>query len=211
MPQTTLILSRNLSHPVAAMETPAGFRLELLFGATDQGFAELDQFYRSHGFPTGWTQSMLATGAQAFVVIAPDAAVAAGWITRKPFFVDEIGYTFSPEPQGDYFFGDFVEPAWRGRKLQRLLINRRLQASIAAGQTWAFSMMRLENAASLHSYESQGFGPAARLRSSRLGRLHLDRLRPLDRALVHGSLQSHGFSLGLPFSLRLCRQPSHGS
>jgi len=204
--QTTLILTRDARGPIAPLEAPAGIRVVYVVRPGDEGFAELDSLCRSYDFPASWVADMLATGAEAFAAIPVDPspslrAVAAGWLTRKPFYVDEIGYTFTPVPEGDYYFGDFVEPAWRGRKLQRLLIHRRLEASAAAGRLWAFSMMRRDNPASLRSYQAEQFQPAARLRTMRVAGLGLDRLVPLHPDFPHGWLFTPGWDM--PFSLRL--------
>jgi len=227
---TTFILSRNLGRPIGEMETPAGLRLAHLRQTTDEGFSQLDALCSSSGFPGGWAATMLRAEGEAFVAFAdpssadpssahsrPDAstgatpapfatpspAVAAGWMTRAPFFVDELGYTFTPVPEGVYLFGDFVEPAWRGRKLQRWMLHRRLEASAQAGRQWVFSMTDKENAPSLRNQFAEGFEHSATLRSMRLGRLRIERLAATNADVPHGWVFAPGRVL--PGSIRVRR------
>lgn len=206
--QTTLILTRDARLPAPALETPQEVRVAHVRSAGDEGFAEIDAMCRAHGFPEGWVAAMIAAGAEAFAAIRAQVkqpqAVAAAWLTRNPFYVDEIGCTFTAAPEGDYYFGDFVEPAWRGRKLQRLLIHHRLAASHATGRLWAFAMMRQDNAPSLRSYQAEQFHAAARLGSMRIARWRLDRLHPVNPDLPHGWIYAPGWEL--PFSLRWSRR-----
>ena len=205
---TTFILSRNLGRPIGEMETPAGLRLAHLRQTTDEGFSQLDALCSSSGFPGGWAATMLRAEGEAFVAFAdpsppPSPAVAAGWMTRAPFFVDELGYTFTPVPEGVYLFGDFVEPAWRGRKLQRWMLHRRLEASAQAGRQWVFSMTNKENAPSLRNQFAEGFEHSATLRSIRLGRMRFERLAATKADVPYGWVFAPGRML--PGSIRIRR------
>jgi GNAT superfamily N-acetyltransferase len=124
--------------------------------------SRLEAFAAAQGFPSGWAAEMLAGGATA--LLALDATtrepLAMGWATARPFHVEEVGRTIDPGERGIYLFGDFVAPAARGRKLQRLLVSQRLGR--ANGATRACTIVHPENVPSLHSYQNEGFVPGAR-------------------------------------------------
>ena len=153
---THLLMGR--SGPPPAPE-PSGGDVEMLAIKTisDPAADSLDAFASANGFPEGWTREMLAEGASA--VIARDAAgavLAMGWMTRRPFHVEEIGATIDPGAAGVYLFGDFVTPAQRGRRLQRLLVVERLRLTAAAA-TFACTLVHPTNVASVRSYGGEGF------------------------------------------------------
>jgi hypothetical protein len=145
--------------------------------ATDEAFAAMDRLYGAHGFPANWAAGLLQAGDRAVVVLDPesDSAPAAAWITRRPFYVREIRRTFDPGPDGDYYFGDFVSPAARGRGLQRLVIAQRLELS--RGRT-ALAMTCPENDPSQSNYQSLGFTPIATLISRFIAGTQIDRCCP---------------------------------
>src|SRR3982751_346890 len=122
-----LILTRDLSRPLEPRAIPPGITLSEVRDVSSPSFSLIDDLCATHRFPAGWTAEMLAHGAHAWVLTAPNgSAVAAAWLIRSPFFIEEIQRTFDPGPEGDYYFGDFVAPDFRGQHLQRLLINIRL-------------------------------------------------------------------------------------
>jgi GNAT superfamily N-acetyltransferase len=130
----------------------------------------LDNFTARNGFPAGWVREMLADGAQA--VVARDEGsneiLAMGWNTTRAFHIEEIGATLDPAG-AVYFFGDFVAPAHRGRKLQRLLVAERLARMSDASR--ACTVIHPDNIASLRSYQSERFVKAAEfVRYERSGR-----------------------------------------
>jgi hypothetical protein len=145
--------------------------------ATDEAFAAMDRLYGAHGFAANWAIGLLEAGDRAVVVLDADnhSAQAAAWITRRPFFVQEVRRTFDPGPDGDYYFGDLVLPSARGRGLQRLLIAQRLKLS--RGRT-ALAMTCPQNDPSQTNYRSLGFAPIATLTSHFLAGLQIDRCSP---------------------------------
>ena len=203
MTQTMIILVRDLKRPVAQMPTPEPFRVQTIATPRDEYFPALDQFCTLGGFPVGWAQLRLEAAARAWLVIGPDqaGAVASAWSTAQPMFIDEIGYTFTPPQRGDYFFGAFVAPAWRGRHLQRLLINRRLHASAAADRRWAMAIIHTRNRVSLRNDQSEGFTAAAKLMSLRRRDWRADHLRRVASSLPYGSLSGNGWHRRLALSL----------
>jgi GNAT superfamily N-acetyltransferase len=132
---------------------------------------QLDPFCTNAGFPTGWANDMNAGGAEALIVRdASGDVIAMAWHTNRPFFVAEIDFTFVPR-NGVYLFGDYVTPAHRGKKLQRLLVRQRLAAAARNGAAIAYTIIHAGNAPSLASYRALGFVPTTRLTRTRwLGR-----------------------------------------
>jgi hypothetical protein len=188
----TLILSRDLSAAVLALEVPAGLELLRLGNVADPGVAVLEQLCSENGFPGGWVAGMLARGCRATVAVREGRAVAGAWCTSGPLFIDEIAREFMPPSQGDYFFGDLVAPQARGAGLQRLLIRARLIDSAAAGQRWATAMMFQDNPASVKSYRRESFATAATWGGWRWGRWRFERLRAVPGAAPCGSFGAKG-------------------
>jgi GNAT superfamily N-acetyltransferase len=198
--QRNLILMRDVTQPLDNSDELRGGFTHVHRG-TDPGASELEAFCTSHRFPPQWVAKMLGLGAQAWLLIQDGQPIATGWLVREPFFIEEIGRTFDPRPDGDYYFGDFVAPAFRGNRLQRALICQRLAASRAAGRRWATALARDNNPASLRNYEREAFVPAAELITRSGCGLRLDRLRRLDFALPLSNFSPMGVSL--PFSFYL--------
>lgn len=159
--QDHLVLARPLGSPVALYTVPAEFHR--VTSTDDPHFAALAAFADGIGFPTGWAADMLADRAGALLALDPvgGAAMAMAWSTTHPFHVEEIGATFDPRG-GAYLFGDFVAPEHRGKKLQRALVSHRLAAARDEGVPFAYTLIHPDNAASLRSYDREGFVPAAR-------------------------------------------------
>jgi GNAT superfamily N-acetyltransferase len=198
-----LILTRDLSQPDASQPTgPPPTELLPILETTDVLFPALNQFCASNGFPADWPARMLGNGAQALLTFDSAAPVATAWFIRKPFYLEEVRRTFDAGPDADYYFGDFVAPNARGRRLQRALIERRLHLSREAGRRWAIALTRDDNAASLNSYTSSGFVRAAELRSHHLWRFQLDRFVRYSPAFAAGSVSPAGLSLPLGMTLR---------
>jgi ribosomal protein S18 acetylase RimI-like enzyme len=152
--QEHLLMGRVASPPVP-QKPVAGVETLAIRTANDARVGILEAFANANGFPQGWAGEMLAAGASAIVAIDPaGAAMAMGWMTGRRFHVEEIGATLDPGA-GVYLFGDFVAPAQRGRNLQQLLVAERLRAIEQAA--FACTLVEPSNAASVRSYEKEGF------------------------------------------------------
>ena len=150
------LLMGRLASPAEAPATSPGVEVLSVHRPADPVTQALDDFATANGFPAGWARDMLADGAQALA--ARDGAtgniLAMAWSTRRPFHVDEIGATLNPGG-GVYFFGDFVAPQHRGRKLQKLLISHRLAQ--LDDLPFACTLVEPSNVASVRSYAGEGF------------------------------------------------------
>lgn len=186
--QRNLIFTRNANDPLPPVTVPQGFDIHLITRAGADAFRKLDELCTSNGFPDGWVGKMLEGGARAIFVTQNQAPAATGWLTRTPFYVDEIHRTFDPGPRGEYYFGDFIAPEFRGQRLHRLVIHHRLLLSREAGLAPA-ALTCDTNLPSVKGYQSMGFRATAAIHSFFVGRWRLDRMRELDEsnALTHVS------------------------
>jgi len=153
----------------------------------------LDNFATRNGFPAGWVADMIAD--QSHAIVARDESsneiLAMGWRTTQPFHIEEIGATLDPAG-AVYFFGDFVAPAHRGRKLQRLLVAERLARMNDANR--ACTVIHPDNLASMRSYQSERFVVAAEFTRSHWSGRSWTRCRTLTSALTttHFTIDSAG-------------------
>ena len=139
---------------------------------SDDNFPALDQFCENQHFPAGWARQMISQSAEATLLHINHVPAAAGWLTRKPFYVSEIHRTFHAGEDGDYYFGDWVAPPFRGQGMQRALIAARLHRSSQAHRHWALTMTRASIPASLINYRTCGFEISAEWRSTKILKWH---------------------------------------
>ncbi len=200
-----LIFTRDLSTPLPAPAWPEGMTVHTLTHPSDDGFALMDRMYVSNGFRPGWAADLLKGTVRAIVAIAPSGeAAAAAWLLREPFYVSEIERTFDPGPEGDYYFGDFVAPEFRGRGVQSAAILHRLAVSTAEGRRWAMAMTSESNAASCKNYQACGFAVAGSLSTRWRGKIAIDIFRHIDASRPFGSISHRGFRL--PFGVEIYRR-----
>jgi hypothetical protein len=202
-----LIFTRNLSTPVPPPQWPHWATVHLISSPKDPAFAALNGLYVQHHFRPDWATGLLKGTARAIAVtgMAGGSAVAAAWLVREPFYVSEMGRTFDPGPDGDYYFGDFVNPHHRGEGLHRWLILHRLALSAADGRRWAFAMSRDTNRGSCKNYPATGFKLAAELTTRRSRIISLDQLKHLDISVPFGQLSQRGLPLPGGYRLRRVR------
>jgi len=200
--QNNLILTCDLSRPMPPPPSAQpNTQVVIARSMGQEASTAMETMYAAQGFPAGWMGLMLDKGATAVGVLGPgETAIAVALITPASLHVHEIGRTFYPDPEGEYFFGDFVTPEWRGHGLQKLLIAQRLELCRAAGRKWAFAMMRRENMASVKSYASLGFVLAAEFCRHSVARWQFSRLRVRVRSLPYGRFSAEGIKL--PFGWR---------
>jgi GNAT superfamily N-acetyltransferase len=183
------LLMGRLAPSSEAPSTAAGVEILTIHRPADPAVAMLDTFAATHGFPAGWASEMLADGARAMVARDPGNgdAMAMAWNTGRAFHVDEIGATLDPG-EGVYFFGDFVAPRYRGRKLQRLLISKRLAA--IEDRAFACTLVHPSNAASVRSYTEEGFAIGGRYVRYRWRRKTWGRCKCAENAPIVFELRS---------------------
>lgn len=200
---TDLILTRDATSPPPPLGIPSDLVLHQVTNIGEAGFAFLDQIYSMDGFPPGWAAQMLGRGSVAVVIVSGQTPAASALLVRKPFYVREILRTFDAGAEGDYYFGDYVAPAFRGRQIQRMLIRARLHISQQAGRRWAHALTRTTIPASAENYLAEGFCTAAKLHARRWAGWRWEHHEVVDPRLSAGSLSDQG--LRLPCSRWLCR------
>ena len=200
-----LIFTRDLSTPVPPAQWPEWATVHLVSNPSEPAFAALNALYLNHHFSPGWAAGLLKGTARAIAVTGTNggSAVAAGWLVREPFYVSELGRNFDPGPDGDYYFGDFVDPSHRGKGLHRWLILHRLRLSIADGRRWAYAMSRDSNRGSCKNYPGTGFRLSAELTARQSRFFSLDQFKQIDSSVPFGRLTQRG--LPLPSGYRLGR------
>lgn len=138
-------------------------------------------FFDQHGFGGGWGERTRAAGHRCFVVTNPDdgRVVAGSWLAYRPEWVHEIGYLFDCGGDGCYVFGDFVEPASRGRWLQSKLARHRLGVAARDGRRWVYGLVWEGNLPSLKNCERAGLVRAGKVSGRYVGWWQRDQVERL--------------------------------
>ena len=193
-PLRNLVLVRDVEGAFPLLARIDDFACVPVHHSRGDEFIAVEAFCAANGFPTDWPRRMLERGALGWIMITSGGEVAAtAWITRSPFYVEEIRRTFDPGPDGDYYFGDFTAPSFRGRRLHRHLIQQRLEASRGAGRRWATAMTLSTNGASLSGYEALGFAVGSELRTRRRAGWQLDSIHSISAEQPASAFSSEGF------------------
>ncbi len=150
------------------------------------------KFFDENGFGNGWGERMRAGGNRCVVVRESGQIVAGGWMTTRPGWVYEVGYTFDCGEEGAYFFGDFVVPAFRGRWFQGRLMKRRLAIAAEMGRRWAYGIVWEGNLASIKNSQRAGCVLAGKLSGTYLGPWQKDRLEQVSADVPCGRFLSAG-------------------
>ena len=160
--ETYLLFARHAQAiQIPVPEALDAFQFSTLTQVNDPLTQPLDPFCTSHGFPPNWPAQMLVQGAHAVMAIDSSTRqiAAMAWLTTRPYYVEEIDHTLDPAG-GVYLFGDFVAPAYRGRRLQRTLLAHRLSRFPTQS---AYTIIRDDNAPSIRNFESVDFIPTTHL------------------------------------------------
>jgi Acetyltransferase (GNAT) family len=122
--------------------------------------AALAVFCAAGGFSTSWAIEMLAAGARAVVSLDPPTGeiTGMGWMTTRQFFVGEVAAHLALPPDAAYLFGGFVAPAFRGRRLHRLLVGARLDR-LCELDLRAITICHTDNQPSIRSNLDEGYRP----------------------------------------------------
>ena len=203
--QMDFILTREIEQLPEPAALAVAFDVRHLHDPNDRYCDVLDRFYTAQGFPAKWSERLLASGAQGVMICCGASAIAAGWLTRKPFYVEEIRRTFDPGSAMDYYFGDFVAPEFRGKGLQRALIRERLRLTHQSGRKGSTAMTNPALPASYNNYCTEGFSVTLTLCKRVCLGMEWTRVCCTDSRLFQGRLSKEG--LRMPFSsyLRLRR------
>jgi hypothetical protein len=143
---------------------PAQIETALISAPNHPLMPALEQFCTAGGFPPSWSAEMFHDGAHAVVALdtSSQQPAAMAWLVQRPYYVAEVDHTIDPAG-GVYFFGDFVALAYRGRRLQRLLLQHRLARAAHSAVPHAYTIIRDDNGPSIANYRALGFVPTTAL------------------------------------------------
>jgi len=182
-PASFIVMARALNEKDRAQDLEQSGVLESGVGAT---WEESLAFFDRNGFGGGWGEKMRVAGHRCFVVKHEGAVVAGGWMAYQPEWAYEVGYLFDCGDDGCYMFGDFVEPAMRGRWLQAKLGRHRLCVAIRDGKKWTYGLIWEGNAPSLKNSERNGLVRAGKISGRFMGPWQRDRVETLTEGVPHG-------------------------
>ena len=99
----------------------------------DPEFPLLLKILAEQGLDEDWARDQLASGSSAILATVEENGQAipagVGLYTRGEFYVGEIDHLYHPGPTACYLYATYVSPAWRGRRIQRLLDLHRVKKS----------------------------------------------------------------------------------
>ena len=153
---------------------------------------------REQSLDESWCRDQLADGARCTLAIersddGTDRVVGMGMVRTQPFWIEEIRHHFAPGPGGCYLYALYVSPRYRGRGIQHAITATRLQAAVAQGCRYAYTLVLDTNHASLKGHSARGAHLTARIDCLRVGPLHLASVRKLRTSLPVGSFPYTGF------------------
>ncbi len=178
---------------------PEGMRLELVEGEHSNALPDLLGFFVPLGFGAEFCRSELRAGDTVALAVADATTtsartvVAAASTTYRRHRVDAILLDFDPGADGCQFLNAYVAPAFRGRKLQRLLQRPRFRKAYADGKRLVYTIILTSNGPSLHNSMQEGFVPVLRVDLIRLPGLLMCNLRRLTHRLPAGRLSGKGW------------------
>jgi hypothetical protein len=145
--------------------------------------AALGEFCAAVGFANDWAVEMLTNGAQAVTTLDPATGdiTGMGWMTTRRFFVGEVSANLALPPDTAYLFGGFVAPAFRGRRLHRLLVCARLDR-LFRSDLRAITICHKDNRPSIRSNLEEGYRPILQYQHWNWGRWRHRRALPADGA-----------------------------
>ena len=213
--KTNFILTCNLSTwdatSAGSIELPPpNYRVVEIHSIEDKAFYLLNEFCMQMGYPVKWAGQMLGFGAIAVLVLhqknngptVSESVAGYSYLTGKPFRVGEVRGLFDPSPDGDYYFGDFVQHEHRGHGLQRLLIRQRLSISKQLGRQYAYAMTNNTIPRSVQNYKSVGFTISKLICVRQVLRFEITSIKSQEPGLKSGRLHIDGIQLPMGYGLR---------
>ena len=176
--------------------------LQWITNPNDSHFPALLNILSQQGLDESWAREQLDSGSSAILATVEESGqtipAGVGFYTRGEFYVGEIDHLYHPGPTACYLYATYVSPAFRGRRIQRLLDLHRVQKGAQEGVSHAIAIVLSSNIASLRGHASGGFFSAARIDHFRLRRSSIMVLRKKTSRLPVGNFPGGGF-LGSPF------------
>ena len=162
----------------------------------DSHFPLLLKILAEQGLDEDWARDQLTSGSSAILATVEENGQAipagVGLYTRGEFYVGEIDHLYHPGPTACYLYATYVSPAWRGRRIQRLLDLHRVKRGAQDGVPHAIAIVLSSNTASLRGHASGGFISSGRIDHFRFRRSSIILLRKKTSRLPVGNLPGGG-------------------
>ena len=175
--------------------------------AADNNFSLLLRVLQEQGLDENWLREQISSGSSAILATVEenDQTIPAGvgLYTCGEFYVGEIDHLYHPGDTACYLYATYVSPAYRGRRIQRLLDLHRVKKGAKDGVPHAIAIVLSSNTASLRGHAAGGILPAARIDHFRFRGSSIMILRKKTSRLPVGNFSGSGF-FGSP-SLHLSR------
>jgi GNAT superfamily N-acetyltransferase len=154
------------------------------------------QILLQQGLDDSWAREQLASGSSAILATIEENGITipagAGLYTRGEFYVGEIDHLYHPGDSACYLYATYVSPAYRGRRIQRLLDLHRVQKGAEDGVPYAIAIVLSSNKPSLRGHAAGGFLSAARIDHFRFRRSSIMILRKKTSRLPVGNFPGGG-------------------
>ncbi|HEV8377335.1 MAG TPA: GNAT family N-acetyltransferase, partial [Tepidisphaeraceae bacterium] len=165
--------------------------------ASDKNLPLLLGILQEQGLDDAWAHEQLSSGSSAILATVEENGqtipAGVGLYTRGEFYVGEIDHLYHPGPTACYLYATYVSPAYRGRRIQRLLDLHRVQKGAQDGVPHAIAIVLSSNTASLRGHAAGGFLSAARIDHFRFRRSSIIILRKKTSRLPVGNFPGGGF------------------
>jgi L-amino acid N-acyltransferase YncA len=162
----------------------------------DARFPLVLKILAEQGLDEDWAREQLASGASAILATIQENGqtipVGVGMYTRGEFYVGEIDHLYHPGLTACYLYATYVSPAYRGRRIQRLLDLSRVQKGTQDGVPHAIAIVLSSNTPSLRGHAAGGFLSAGRIDHFRIRRSSIILLRQKTSRLPVGNFPSGG-------------------
>ncbi len=176
-----------------------------LHWVTDPGDPHLSlllSILSQQGLDESWAREQLDSGSCAILATIEENGTTipagVGLYTRGEFYVGEIDHLYHPGDAACYLYATYVSPAYRGRRIQRLLDLHRVKKGDEDGVPYAIAIVLSSNTASLRGHAAGGFLSAARIDHFRIRQSSIMIMRKKTSRLPVGNFPGGGF-FGSPF------------
>jgi len=202
--ESSLVLGRPIVGDERVTDRPGITRVTWVERESDPDAPDLYRFsHACQGMDEAWCRLELWRGLVIVLAWADDPAggaqriVATAWTTPGEHWVDDVYHYFDPGPVGCQLLNAFVHPDFRGKRIQQMLVERRLDWAWRRGKRWAYTVIHTWNAPSLKNNVAAGFRPVVRVDLVRVGRLKLTFVRRVTHRIPPGGLRFRGWPASL--------------
>ena len=189
-------LSQNDEAALNASRFTFHVSLQWVSSPDDPQFHQLLKILAEQSLDEPWAREQFASGASAILATVQENGLkipaGVGFYTRGEFYVGEIDHLYHPGNTACYLYATYVSPAYRGRRIQRLLDLSRVQKGAADGVPHAIAIVLSSNKASLRGHASGGFVAAGRIDHLRLRGSSIIMLRRKTSRFPVGHLPGNG-------------------